>query len=223
MTQPDTTRGRADGLDDDRAPDRGAAAQGTKDEAASVAGTAQQEAGRVADEARQQARNLTEDARQVMREQARTQTDNLGETMGTMSQQMQALAEGRPEDAGRLGEVAGTLADRFDGMASRINELGFEGSIDELQRFARRRPGAFLAGAAALGFAASRLTQGAKQAQDTGVSGTDANRSTQPGGGARTHAGAQSPPATPGGGQSPLPPPTPASSETSPLPGGTQS
>jgi hypothetical protein len=147
--------------------DRGAeVAQDAKDEARSVADTAQHEAGRVADEVRHQATHLTESAREQLHQQARSQTEHLGEAIGGMGDRIQALADGRPEDAGNVQDLARSIAEQAKTVSRRIDELGFDGSLDELQRYARRRPGAFLAGAAALGFVAARLTQGARQAGD---------------------------------------------------------
>jgi hypothetical protein len=147
--------------------DRGAeVAQDAKDEARSVAHTAQHEAGRVADEVRHQATHLTESAREQLHHQARSQTEHLGEAIGGMGDRIQALADGRPEDAGNVQELARSIAEQAKTVSRRIDELGFDGSVDELQRYARRRPGAFLAGAAAIGFVAARLTQGARQAGD---------------------------------------------------------
>ncbi len=172
--QPDTARST------DAAQERGAAvAHDVKDEASAVAGTAKDQAGRVADEARHQARDLAEDARQQLRQQASTQTEHLGAAVGHLGERVQALADGRPEDAGPVGDVVARLGDQVQEIASRVDELGFDGAVDELQRFTRRRPGAFLAGAAALGFAATRLAQGVKADQDSGSSSDGAMSGTQ--------------------------------------------
>lgn len=154
-----------------------AAEQGkqVKDEASqqarAVAGTAKDQASQVADEARIQARGLTEDAKQQMHRQARQQTDQLGGVIGQFGQRVEALASGRPEEAGPIGDYAGTIADQAQQIAGRVDELGFDGMVDEVQRFARRRPGMFLAAAAVAGFAVSRVGRGAKDASDGGASG----------------------------------------------------
>jgi hypothetical protein len=154
-----------------------AAEQGkqVKDEASQqareVAGTARDQASQVADEARGQARALAEDAKQQMQRQARQQTDQLGGVIGQFGQRVEALASGRPEEAGPLSDYAGSIADQAQQIAGRVDELGFDGMVDEVQRFARRRPGAFLAAAAVAGFAVSRIGRGAKDASDGAASG----------------------------------------------------
>lgn len=229
MTQSDPARRAAGGVQDESARDRGAAvARNAQDEAASVAGTAQQEAGHVAEEARHQARNVAEDARRQLRDQAQTQTDHLGEAMESVGKQLHALAEGHPQDAGRVGEFAESIAERVEHLGHRVNELGFDGTVEEVQRFARRRPGAFLAGAAVLGFAATRFAQGAKQAEGSGTATTStssarsrsASTGASPGGTGGRSATAELPDPSTGDSET-LPPATPASSRTQPIQGGT--
>lgn len=146
--------------------------QQVKDEASqqarAVAGTARDQASQVADEARTQARGLATDAKQQLHRQAQQQTDQLGGTIGQFGERVEALASGRPEEAGPLADYASSIAEQVQQMAGRVEQLGFDGMIDEAQRFARRRPGAFLAAAAAAGFAVSRLGRGAKDAADGG-------------------------------------------------------
>lgn len=146
--------------------------QQVKDEASqqarAVAGTARDQASQVADEARIQARGLATDAKQQLHRQARQQTDQLSGTVGQLGERVEALASGRPEEAGPLADYAGSIAEQVQQMAGRIDQLGFDGMVDEVQRFARRRPGAFLAAAAVAGFAVSRLGRGAKDAANGG-------------------------------------------------------
>jgi hypothetical protein len=155
--------------------------QQVKDEASQqardVAGTARDQASQVADEARTQARSLAEDAKQQVQRQARQQTDQLGGVIGQFGERAEALASGRPEEAGPLGDYAGTIADQAQQIAGRVDELGFDGMVDEVQRFARRRPGAFLAAAAVAGFAVSRIGRGAKDASDGAANGAPSHGS----------------------------------------------
>ena len=55
-------------------------------------------------------------------------------------------------------------------MADRLNSKGFDGVVDDVQAFARRRPGAFLAIAAATGFVAGRLFRGAQASSSSDTS-----------------------------------------------------
>lgn len=140
-----------------------------QDQARAVADTATQVAGQVADEVAGHAGDLARDAREQVTEQARQQTSNLGDAIGHLGEQVHALAAGKPEQAGPVGDYVDRFAGQLDQTAGRVNELGFDGLVDEAQRYARRRPGAFLVGAAAAGFAVSRLARGAQQAQQHGA------------------------------------------------------
>jgi hypothetical protein len=66
--------------------------------------------------------------------------------------------DGRGEQTGLAGPRAGA-ADGGRRAAGYLDERGLDGAIEELQRFARRRPGVFLAGAALAGFAAGRIAK----------------------------------------------------------------
>ena len=60
-------------------------------------------------------------------------------------------------------------------LASRMEQGGAQGVVEDVTRFARRRPGAFLAGAAGVGFVVGRLVRaGAASQQDDGPSTGDA-------------------------------------------------
>ncbi len=129
-----------------------------------VADTARGDAARVGEEAKQQTRNVVAETRGQLREQARQQTDRAATVLQGLGDNVRAIAEGRKEDSGAVGDYVDQLADRLEELAGRVNELGFDGMVDELQRFARRRPGAFLLGAAVSGFALGRLLRGARDA-----------------------------------------------------------
>ncbi|MEX2504332.1 MAG: hypothetical protein WD378_05745 [Egicoccus sp.] len=190
----------------------------TQQQAGAVAGTAKEQAGNVANEAMGHARDLTENAKQQLHEQARQQTDALGGVIGTFGDRVHALADGNVDEAGPIGDYAQRLAGQVDQVAGRVNELGFDGMIDEVQRYARRRPGAFLLGATVAGFAASRLARGAKSGQQGDSTGANrsAGMSTQDRGVAATRPISANPtggsiPPTPGGA---LNPPTTAGGMT---------
>lgn len=156
----------------------------TRRQAGAVAGTAREQAGNVAHEAMGHAKDLAGDAKQQLHRQAQQQTDALGGVIGTLGERVHALADGDIDRAGPIGDYAQRIAGQVDGIADKVDQLGFDGMVDEVQRYARRRPGAFLLGAAVAGFAVSRLARGAQAAQQHGVgtqgSGPDmgAGRST---------------------------------------------
>jgi hypothetical protein len=142
-----------------------------------VAGTAVQQAGEVAAQAMDQAHQvagevkdhvqlLAGQAASEAKTQANAQADRLAEGLRTLAGQVQSLLDGDTASAGQLPDYARQVSQRLESFASRIGEGGAEGVVDDLQRFARRRPGAFLAGAAAVGFAAGRVFRGTKAANE---------------------------------------------------------
>jgi hypothetical protein len=152
-------------------------------EAQAVAATAGEQTSLVVKEATGHARDLAEDAKHQLHRQAASQTEQLGGVLGQLGDRVHALADGRPDDAGPVGQYADRIADQVDDLAGRIEHLGFDGMIDEVQRFARRRPGAFLAGAALAGFAVSRLGRGVQAAQqdEQQGDGRESGQATLPG------------------------------------------
>ncbi|MFP3902061.1 MAG: hypothetical protein ACLFXM_14505 [Acidimicrobiia bacterium] len=129
-----------------------------------MATDARQQASKVASEASHQARNLAGEARHAVEDQARGQAHRLAETLDGMGGKLQALAHGEADRAGELTEYVDDLGRRLHGVSERLETQGLEGVIDDVQRFARRRPGMFLVSAAAAGFLAGRLARGARQA-----------------------------------------------------------
>ena len=97
-------------------------------------------------------------------------TEQLASALRDLGEQAQALADGRPEDAPTLTDYVGRAADglyggadRLHAVASDIEQRGVSGVLDDLQTFARRRPGAFLLGAAVVGFGIGRVVKTEKQ------------------------------------------------------------
>jgi ElaB/YqjD/DUF883 family membrane-anchored ribosome-binding protein len=149
----------------DQATSSGATAGEAAKEVAGEVGT---QATRVVQEAATQVRNLAGQARDRLQEQSRTQTEEAASGIQTFGEQLRALSEGRPDEAGRAGELAQQLADRVQSLGSRLEQRGYQGVIQDVESFARRRPVVFLGLAAAAGFAVSRLAQAA-----TGPNGQD--------------------------------------------------
>jgi hypothetical protein len=147
------------------------AAQGAKD----VAGEAKSQAASVLGDATAEARDVIGEARNELRQQASQQTDRAAQGLRTLAGQIQALHSGRPESAGPVGDYARQIGEKVQALAERVESGGFDGVVDDVRRFARRRPGVFLFGAAAAGFAVGRLvrssTGGGDGRKDTGYDG----------------------------------------------------
>lgn len=123
--------------------------------AGEVKDTAKEQAQRVAGEAKAQARNVASEVRGRVSDQARTQNDKL---VGSIRQTADQLDEMRGERAdGPAAAVVSRVADGGRQLADYLDRNGPEGVLKEVQDFARRKPGTFLATALVAGFVVGRL------------------------------------------------------------------
>ncbi len=135
-------------------------------QAQEVKATVKEQATQLTQELTSQGRGLVQETKQQLQTQAHEQTQSLAQTLLRWGQETQALVEGRPEEAPTVRQYAQQAADKLTDVASEIEERGVEGLIDEVAQFARRRPGAFLLGAAVVGFGGGRLLRGASGDSD---------------------------------------------------------
>ena len=140
-------------------------------DARGLAGTAKEQATEVADELVSQGQGLMEETRGQLLEQAQTQASRLAAAMRQYGEQAEALADGRPSQAGPMPDYLRQASDRLEELAERVEERGPEGLLEDLQGFARRRPGAFLLGAAVAGFGIGRLVRAGGSGGDDGAGG----------------------------------------------------
>ncbi|MET9375336.1 hypothetical protein ABZX98_14445 [Streptomyces sp. NPDC002992] len=127
--------------------------------AADVTSTAREQGADVVGEATSQARDLVGELRNQLQGQAHTQTQNLAQNVRRLADELREMSEsGKPESS--AAGVVRQLADGGHQVASRLEERGPDGLVGDLQDFARRRPGVFLAGAALAGFAVARVGKG---------------------------------------------------------------
>ena len=147
------------------------AAQETKQ----VAGQAMDQVHAVAGEAKAQARTLLDQARTDVRSQADQQTERIADGLRGLAGQVQALLDGRTEEAGPLPDLAKQATSQIESLAGRLGDGGLDGVVEDVTRFARRKPGLFLAGAAALGFVGGRLLRGVQAAQQQGLGQTSSS------------------------------------------------
>ena len=137
------------------------AADGARD----VAGEAGAQAKAVAGEAKEQLDRLVSQGRQELRQQADQRNSQAVGQLRTLSEQLGALVHGRPEAAGQLVSYASDVQYQIRRLAARMEQGGPQGVVDDVTRFARRRPGAFLAGAAGVGFVVGRLVRAGAASQ----------------------------------------------------------
>ena len=141
----------------------------TADHASQLATTAKEQAAEVAHQASSQAGTILEETRARFEEQAAAGASRLGEQLQRLGEEVLALSDGRPAEAptvqGYVQRAAETLldaADRAYGLSDDVQDRGIGGVLSDVQTFARRRPGAFLLGAAAAGVVAGRAVRAAK-------------------------------------------------------------
>ncbi len=156
-------------------------AGGVADEGRAVAHDAAAQASEVIADAREQVASLADEGRQHAMDLLATTTDEvrsqLDDRLATaanearsLADELQALSEGRAQDAPRLAPMASDLSTRVERWAGRADELGVRGMAEEVADFARRRPLAFLATSVAAGLAVGRLGRAAKE-HDGGADG----------------------------------------------------
>jgi ElaB/YqjD/DUF883 family membrane-anchored ribosome-binding protein len=140
--------------------------------AGDTAGEAKHQARQVAGEVKTQARSLAGDAKERVGAEARAQNDRLAETIRHFADELDEMVRDRGDSPAR--SVVSQVSQGGRRAADYLTEHGPEGALREVQDFARRRPGTFLAVAAAAGFVVGRLGKGVMNADST----TPANPAT---------------------------------------------
>lgn len=138
------------------------------DKATDVVGAAGQHAGEMAGEASARARDVAGELRDQVNDQAQAQTRRLARNVRRLADELSDMGESGKEDSPATDAVR-QIADRGRDVADRLESRGPQGLVSDLQDFARRRPGVFLAGAALAGFATARLSKGISAASDDGA------------------------------------------------------
>ncbi|WP_430644866.1 hypothetical protein [Agromyces sp. GXS1127] len=131
-----------------------------------VADTAKQEARSVGHEVKDQTRRLADRVGEEVRSQASTQQHRAAGGIRDVGEQFSRMADSA-ESGGVARDVVGTVGDRAERAAAWLDQREPGDLLDEVKRFARRRPGVFLAIAAGAGVVVGRLTRSlASDAQD---------------------------------------------------------
>lgn len=172
--------------------DQSSTAGAAKEQAAAVTGTAAQagqqvadvvksEAGNVAQQANHEARNLLGQTREELSSQAGSQQQRAAGGLRSLHSELQDMAS-KSETDGPAAQLVRQVADRAGSAASWLENRDPGQIVTEVQRFARQRPGAFLAVAAVAGLLAGRLTRGLTADSSSGGSsdGARSDLSTSP-------------------------------------------
>ena len=137
------------------------AGEATKQGAQEVVGTVKEQGREVTREARNQVRSVAADLRGSVTGQARTQNQRVADGLRQASDQFGQMA---PDDGSPAGRIVTQLGHSGRRAADYLEDRGPEGLLDDVQEFARRKPGTFLLIAAAAGFAIGRLGRAAMAA-----------------------------------------------------------
>jgi ElaB/YqjD/DUF883 family membrane-anchored ribosome-binding protein len=166
----------------DVAKDQAAEVAGTaRDAGKHVAGVAGEQAGQVASEATQQVKQLVQQTRGELTEQAASQQQRVASGLRSLSKELSAMAQGSAQ-RGMATDLVHQASDRTNAVASWLEQREPGHVLDEVTRFARQRPGTFLALAAGAGLLVGRLGRGLKAANDD-----DSNDGAAPQGSANSH------------------------------------
>jgi ElaB/YqjD/DUF883 family membrane-anchored ribosome-binding protein len=133
-----------------------------------TAETAKQQAGEVAGEAMSQARMLLDQTRDQVTQQGAAQQERAASGLRSLADELQGMISGQgvPQE-GLATDLARQASERIRSVADQLENRQPGELLEEVRRFARRRPGAFLLGAAAIGFLGGRVTRGiADEARD---------------------------------------------------------
>ncbi|WP_206076957.1 hypothetical protein [Palleronia sediminis] len=122
----------------------------------------------LADQAKDASKGAMRDASDAAKAQAEAAKSSAADEVSNVSEALRAAADksrsGSPQER-TFGQIAEGLADASDAM--RDKDLGE--MVNDLNRFARKNPVAFLGGAALIGFAATRFAKASSSpSHDTG-------------------------------------------------------
>ncbi|MDQ1582982.1 MAG: hypothetical protein QOF36_1036 [Microbacteriaceae bacterium] len=173
--EPTKPRGKADVAREQA----GHVAETAADSGQRVAGVAKDEASKVATEVKTQAKDLFQEAQADLRDQAAKQQERVAAGLRSISDELEEMAS-NSQSSGTATDLVQQAAARTGSIASWLDARDPGSLLDEVRSFARRRPGVFIAIAAAAGVLAGRLTRsiasGAEAASGTGT-GTEGSPS----------------------------------------------
>jgi hypothetical protein len=145
------------------------------DAAAGVKDVAKGEASNVAEEAKYQARSLMDQTRSELRGQASNQQSAFAEKLHGWASELGSMAS-KADESGPMSDLAQEASRRVGEISHWLDNHEPADLLDEVRRFARRRPIAFLGIAAAAGVLAGRVTRGAVAANTS----VDSDRESRP-------------------------------------------
>ena len=154
-----------------------------------VVDTAKQETRSVASEAGRQAKMLAGQVRDELRDQAATQQTRAADGLHAAGSAFTKMADGS-DDTGYAPTLVRAAGERIDSAANWLGTRDPGAVVEDVKRFARRRPGVFIAIAVGAGVLVGRVTRAL-------VTSSADNDSDAPATGSSTGNGFHAPPAPP--------------------------
>lgn len=170
--QSSDSSGKVDAAKHEAADLKDTAASQAKD----VLGTAKAEASTVVGEAKSQAKDLYAQTQRELKEQASTQQQRIASGLRSVGDELGSMAS-NSSGTGVASDLVQQVSTRLSSAATWLGDRDPGSVLDEVKRFARRRPGTFILGAAVIGIAVGRLTRAlaANAADDKAADGNSAN------------------------------------------------
>jgi hypothetical protein len=132
------------------------AASTAKAQVATVADASMHEAKAVAKDAKAHTQEVLSQSRDQLRQQADDQFRNFAGTLSDIGRQLNNMVQGRPE-SGLVVDVTNDIAASVARFGERVDRGGVDGTLQDVKRFARKRPGAFLLASLGGGVMVGRL------------------------------------------------------------------
>ncbi|MDL5350679.1 hypothetical protein [Microbacterium sp. zg-YB36] len=143
----DTAKGEASDLKDTAATKASDVAHTVKDEASTVIG-----------EAGTQAKQLYAQTQREVQDQANAQRQRVASGLQSVSSELESMSA-NAENPGVGADLVRQVAGRLSGAASWLGDRDAAAVVTEVKRYARRKPGTFIIGAAIAGVVVGRLTR----------------------------------------------------------------
>ncbi|GAA2511493.1 hypothetical protein [Pilimelia columellifera] len=158
-----------------------------KAEGAQALGAVKEQAGEVTAEAGRQARSLASEATSQLSAQAQQQQQRAAGGLRAMGDELKSLTQ-NAESGGAATDLVRQASDKLTELAGWLEHREPGAVLAEVKDYARRKPGAFLLGAAVLGVAAGRLTRNLNPTEGAGPRPADSTGSSigEPTGGYRS-------------------------------------
>src|SRR5690606_13499906 len=131
-----------------------------KQEAKGYADDLRQRGQHVAEQAKQGAGRVAEEVKDKAHDQADRQMDRAAERLHSVADQLESMTQ-ETDQEGILVDYALNGARRLHSLADHLEQDGIDGIIQDVENFARRRPGMFIAAGMGVGMVLGRWLKSA--------------------------------------------------------------